>query len=293
MNTKDYTASHFEWDAIPDLGVGIGFRPNFRASLFQNMSAVDFLEITADHYFTSHKGKLEELALLNRHFTLIPHAINLSLGSAEGLDDFYLEQLAALIEEVNPPYWSEHIAFTKAHGIEIGHLSPVPYSQEAIDIFCKNIEKLRSYIRRPLILENITYAFYVPGLEMTETEFITQILQNAEVGLLLDITNLYTNSVNHQFDYKEFLDKIPSQRITQLHFTGGHWQDGVLIDSHGHPTPPEVWQVMEEVLKRQPVKGIILERDENIPPFAELQAELSKARALLKKHHPSLAPFTQ
>lgn len=280
MNAQISSLSYLE--AIPKLGVGIGFRPDFRAELFLKLSSVDFLEITADHYLNSHKAKQEELDLLQNNFCLIPHAINLSLGSADGMDMRYLEQLARLIDKVNPPYWSEHIAFTRVNGIEIGHLSPLPFSNEAIEVLCKNIETVQGVIARPLILENITYAFEIPGSEMPESEFLTKVVEATGTGLLLDATNLYTNSVNHHFDYKKFLASIPCERIIQLHFAGGYWQDDFLVDGHSHPAPPEVYEVMDYIFSLTSVKGVILERDENIPPFAELEKELQKAREIFR-----------
>jgi uncharacterized protein len=268
---------------IPALGVGIGFRPEFRAELLMNQQSADFLEVTADHYLNNHRIKGEELDLLKHHFTLIPHAINLSLGSAEGLDEAYLEKLAKLIDYINPPYWSEHLCFTKAQGLEIGHLAPVPFTNEAIEVFARNIEKARKYISKPLILENITYQFTIPGNEMSETEFIRRIAETCNVGLLLDITNLYINSVNHQFDYQQFLAEIPCERVVQFHFVGGYWHQGMLVDGHAHATNPEIWEVMAYALQVTPVKGLILERDDNFPPYQALANELNQARGLFKK----------
>src|SRR5689334_20175399 len=109
---------------LPALGVGLGFREPFRADLFLQRDKVDFLEITADHYFNASREKMRELDLLAEHFTLIPHGLNLSLGSAEGVDEEYLDAFARLVQRVNPPWWSEHIAFTRAGGVSIGHLAP-------------------------------------------------------------------------------------------------------------------------------------------------------------------------
>ena len=147
---------------IPNLGVGIGFREPFRGQLFLNRSCVDFLEITADHYFDVPPHKEEELNLLADHFTLIPHGLNLSLGSAEGLNENYVKKFVKLIKRLNPPYWSEHIAFTKSGGVEIGHLSPLPFTKEAINVLCRNVEQIRQQIDVPLVLENITYAVNYP-----------------------------------------------------------------------------------------------------------------------------------
>ena len=270
MNFKD----------IPKLGVGLGFREPFRAELFLNQDKVDFLEITADHYLDATPEKMRELDLLKNHFTLIPHGLNLSIGSAEGIDEGYLEKFARLIERVNPPYWSEHICFTKSGGISIGHLAPLPFTNEAIDVIGRNIEKVKKRITTPLVLENITCMMKFPFEDMNEASFIKKVVEENDCGLLLDVTNLYINSANHKYDWREFLDALPLERVVQLHFVGGHKHREILIDSHSHSTPFEIWEVMEEVLKRAPVKGAILERDENIPSFDELIEELETAREI-------------
>lgn len=178
---------------LPTLGVGLGFREPFRSDLFLNRGGVDFLEIVAEHYLDAPPQKEQELELLAAHFPLIPHAINLSLGSAEGLDADYLGKLAALIKQLNPPWWSEHICFTRAGGVDIGHLSPLPYTHEAVEVVCRNIEQARRLIDVPLILENITYMLTVPGGEMTEAQFLAEVVELSDCGLLLDVTNLHIN----------------------------------------------------------------------------------------------------
>lgn len=265
---------------LPTLGVGLGFRKPFKSDLFLNHRRVDFLEIVAEHYLDLLPQQQQELELLAAHFPIIPHAINLSLGSAEGLDTDYLHNLAVLIKRLNPPWWSEHICFTKAGGVDIGHLSPLPYTQEAVEVLCRNIAEVRRWVDVPLILENITYMVTLPAAEMTEAQFLGEVVERSDCGLLLDVTNLYTNAVNYGYDVCDFLEQLPCDRIVQLHFAGGYWHDGVLIDSHSQSTSVEVWQLMDEVISRLPVKGIILERDENLPAFAELAAELQQAREI-------------
>ena len=268
---------------LPILGAGLGFRAPFLSDLFLNRPSVDFLEIMADHYMDASPQKREELDLLQAHFPLIPHGLSLSLGSAEGLDADYLREFAAVVNRLQSPWWSEHIAFTKAGGVDIGHLTPLPYTKEAVTVLCRNIAQAKSKINAPLILENITYAAALPGAEMTEAQFLTEIVERTGCGLLLDITNLYTNSVNHKFDPGAFLDAIPLEKVVQIHFTGGEWERGTLIDSHSRPTPPPVWELMAEVFRRAPVKGAILERDEDLPPFREIADELARARTIGKE----------
>ncbi len=260
------------------LGVGIGFREQFRADIFLHQAEIDFLEITSDHYLDTNNQKLQELDLLKEHFRLIPHSLELSLGSAEGVDEIYLDKLARLVEHINPEWFSDHLCFTKSGGVNIGHLAPVPYTQEAIKIFVQNIAKVKSRIKTPLILENITYSMRFPSSEMSETEFIRRVLEESDCGLLLDVTNLYINSQNFGFDWRRVLDELPLERVVQLHFVGSHKHGNQLIDAHAHKTEDEIWQVFKEVCQRCDVKGAILERDENFPPFTELVEELNTAR---------------
>ncbi len=269
---------------LPRLGVGLGFREPLRADIFLHRAEIDFLEITADHYLDATPEKERELELLAAHFTLIPHALSLSLGSAEGVDPVYLGKLAALVRRINPPWWSEHLAFTRAGGVDIGHLSPLPFSREAADVVSRNIAEVRRQIDAPLILENITYTVELPGSDWGEAEFIAEVLDRSDTGLLLDVTNVFANAVNHGYDARAFLRRLPLERVVQLHFVGGKWHGGLFVDSHSHPTPPAVWDLMEEVLARAPVKGAILERDENLPGWEPLAVELKRARQMGRGH---------
>ena len=155
-------------------------------------------------------------------------------GVPRGSTRRYLDAMADLVARLDPPWWSEHIAYTRAGGVPIGHLAPLPWTREAVDVVARNVERVRRRIRTPLILENITATVVVPGGEMDEAEFVTAVLDRTGCGLLCDVTNLYTNAVNHGLDLDGVLDRWPWDRVVQLHFAGGHWHDGSLIDSHGH-----------------------------------------------------------
>ncbi|MES2570717.1 MAG: DUF692 domain-containing protein [Verrucomicrobiota bacterium] len=265
---------------LPALGVGLGFRAPHLAELFFQRAEIDFLEITADHFLFGSPEKERELRLLADHFTLIPHGLNLSLGSAAGLDMRYAEKFASLVEQLNPPWWSEHLAFTRGGEIEIGHLTPLPFTREAVEAVERNVASMRGLTSKPLILENITCAFHLPGAEMSEGEFLRRVCDATGCGWLLDVTNLYINSRNHGFDPRRWLDDAPLERIVQLHFVGSTHENGRWIDSHARPVEPEIWALLEEVLARSETRGAILERDEQIPPLAELLPELRTLREM-------------
>lgn len=270
--------------AIDALGSGLGYRPQFRADLFANRSRVDFLEIIADHYFDASPEKLAELELLRAHFPIAPHGLDLSIGGADGVDPVYLDKFAGLIERLDPPWWSEHLCFTRAGGVDIGHLAALPYTQEAIDAVARNVETVRKRIKAPLLLENITTVVRVPGAEMEEPEFLTRVLERTGCGWLCDVANLYANSVNFGVDLDAAFERWPWDRLVQIHYAGGRWRQGVLIDSHDAATSEEVWSLYDRIVARAPVKGVILERDERLPEFSELLGEVSRARRTLEAH---------
>ncbi|WP_363349119.1 DUF692 domain-containing protein [Methylocystis echinoides] len=269
---------------IEALGSGLGYRPQFRADLFAHRSQVDFLEIIADHYFDAAPEKLAELDLLRAHFPIVPHGLDLSIGSADGIDPTYLDKFAELIARIDPPWWSEHLCFTRAGGVDIGHLAALPYTQEAIDVVARNVEAVRRRIAAPLLLENITTVVRAPGGEMDEPEFLARVLDRTGCGWLCDVANLYTNAVNQGVDLDATFERWPWDRLVQLHYAGGRWRNGVLIDSHDSATSAAVWDLYDRIVARAPVKGVILERDERLPPFAELLAEVARARGALQEH---------
>ncbi|WP_428989155.1 DUF692 domain-containing protein [Methylocapsa aurea] len=276
---------------IAEIRAGLGYRPQFLADLFAAREAVDIIEVVADHYLDASREKLAELDLLADHFPVVPHGLDLSLGSAEGIDPAYLRKMARLVARLDPPWWSEHLAFTKAGGVAIGHLAALPYTREAAEAVARNVETVRRAIATPLLLENLTAIALVPGAEMDEPAFLTRVLELTGCGWLCDVTNLYTNAVNHGGDLEAALDRgaldrwaldrWPWERVVQFHIAGGRRLRGLLMDSHDAPTPPEIWALLETILPlARNAQAIVLERDENLPPFGALLEEVARARAI-------------
>jgi uncharacterized protein (UPF0276 family) len=182
---------------------------------------------------------------------------------------------------LRPVWFSDHLSVSQAGGIDIGHLAPLSFTQEVVEIVSAKIAALQEKFSVPFLLENITYYFQLPGAEMTEWEFIRRILEGSDCGMLLDLNNLYANAKNHDYDVYEFLDSIPLERVVEIHLAGGLLCDGLYIDTHGHSVSDKVWEYLEFVCRRAAVKGIVLERDQNFPSFEELLAELQRARLIL------------
>ena len=269
---------------LPRLGAGLAYREPFREELLQKQPEVDFVEIIGDHYLDAPPERMDELKQLGEHFTLLPHFTNLSLGSAEGIDPVYLEKIAGLIKRLNPPWWSEHIGFTHAGGVNLGHPAPLPFTQEAVDVMTKNIITARRAIATPLILENVCSPLVWPGAELDEPAFIGAVLTSGGCGMLLDVTNLLTHATNGGGTPADFLARLPLERVVQVHFSGGHESKGRLIESHAQPVSEAVWQLLDTAVARAPVRCICLERDDNLPPLPEMLWEVERARAIGRHH---------
>jgi uncharacterized protein (UPF0276 family) len=263
--------------------VGLGFRDAVRTDVFRNANQIDFLEITADHFFDPKPESNELLKLLASRFPLIPHGLGLSLGSADGLDRGYLNMLKRVVETVQPAWWSEHISFCRVGGIDIGHLTALPKTKATLKCLKENIRVATSEIGAPLILENITQSVEYENDTFDEASFLGEVLDENNCGLLLDVTNLYINSINYRFDAVQVLNRLPRDRIVQLHFVGFDREGDLLKDGHSHSTNLEIWQLLEEVVRYAPVCGAILERDEQFPPFSDILTELANMREIMNR----------
>jgi uncharacterized protein (UPF0276 family) len=266
---------------LPVLGVGIGYRPEIHDQIMEHRDSVDWLELITEHYIQTSPEQAAHATELRADFPLIPHGIEMSIGTEGDLDPDYVTAVAELVEAVQAPWFSDHLSFTQAGGVSLGQLTPVVRTRETAAAIGRKARAAQEAVGVPFLLENITYYVNIEA-ELTEAQFITEVLEHGDCGLLLDMTNVFINSVNHGFDPYEFLSQLPLERVVQIHLAGGEWQDDVMVDSHSHPVHEEVWQLLDHLVQRAPLKGILLERDDNFSSdFDELEGELERARAVL------------
>jgi uncharacterized protein (UPF0276 family) len=223
------------------------------------------------------------LARLGEQFPVIPHGVNLSIGRAGNLDWAYLKELKEVGEISGAPYYSDHLALTSLPGIDLGHLSPVWYTEESLKVVIENVRTVQEYLEKPLILENIAYSLAIPGATIGEPEFFRYLVEATGCGILLDLTNLYLNSVNHKFETQAYLDRFPVERVVQVHLAGGFWQDDFLVDGHSEPVHQESWRLLEDLVRRVALKGAVIERDQNFSDFEGLAVEVAHARKIIRQ----------
>jgi uncharacterized protein (UPF0276 family) len=255
-------------------GVGIGWRPEI-AGYVAGLPGLRFTEVVAESVHT-HAPLPEALAeLLGRGVTVIPHGVKLSLGGAEPIADERAAHLYECAQLLNAPLVSEHIAFVRAGGLEAGHLLPVPRTRESVDAIVANVHRTRTALGGvPLALEPIAALFDWPDPELTEAEFLTEILDRTGCGLLLDIANVYANARNRHESPTALLDELPLERIAYVHVAGGMEHGGFYHDTHTDAIPPEVLTLVKDLCARTTPPALMLERDGDYPPAATLTAEL-------------------
>ncbi len=226
---------------------------------------------------------LRRFAAMRDAVPLLLHGIGLSLGSSEGLDPVRLRQVERAVQALRPPWFSEHIAWTRAGGVDVGHLTPLPFTHEAVQTVARNVETLqRALPGVPLLLENIAYTLPLPGSQMTEPEFVRAVVEAAGTGLLLDLENVHANTLNHGGDALDAIAALPLERVVEVHLAGGLWQEGEYADTHTRPVPEESWALLEWLVPRAPnLAAVIIERDDDLPPFADLLAEVRRAQGIL------------
>ncbi|MFD2690663.1 DUF692 domain-containing protein [Streptomyces phyllanthi] len=289
---------------MKQLGTGIGWRPEIADAVERMAGAgtgagdgtgggttagIDWVEVVAENVCPGHLP--ESLTRLReRGVTVVPHGVSLGLGGADRPDEDRLRALAERAEELGSPLVTEHIAFVRAGGpltaspaLEAGHLLPVPRTRDALDVLCENVRIAQAALPVPLALENIAALISWPGEEMTEGQFLYELADRTGVRLLIDVANLHTNHVNRGEDPAKALDELPVEAIAYVHVAGGFERDGVWHDSHAHPVPQPVLDVLADLASRVTPPGVLLERDENFPEPAELERELTAIRDTVRR----------
>ncbi|MFP1664933.1 DUF692 domain-containing protein [Streptomyces cavourensis] len=269
------------------LGIGIGWRPEIAAEV-EALTGIDWVEAVAENLCADHlPGSL--VRLRERGVTVVPHGVSLGLGGADRPDPERLAGLAARAELLGTPLVTEHIAFVRAGGpltasprLEAGHLLPVPRTRDALDVLCENVRIAQDALPVPLALENIAALISWPDEELTEGQFLAELVERTGVRLLIDVANLHTNHVNRGEDPAKALDELPVEAIAYVHVAGGVEKDGVWHDTHAHPVTAPVLDVLAELRSRVDPPGVLLERDDAFPPGAELAAELETIRGTLR-----------
>lgn len=268
---------------LPTLGVGLGLRAEVAQQTLERTDRIDWLEIISEQYMNAGGASRELLEHAAGVYPIIPHGVNLSIGSTDSINESYKQSLKALVDKLNPPWWSDHLCFTSHGGVYMNELLPLPFTKETAKYVAERGRMMQDFMERPFLFENITFYMRMPGSTMTEAQFLSEVLELSDCGLLLDINNVHVNALNHGFDPFEFLKQIPLERTVQLHMAGHiHAPElNAYVDTHGAPIVEPVFELLKYVVDNTEVKAILLERDQNFPDdFNDILMELDEIRSI-------------
>jgi uncharacterized protein (UPF0276 family) len=269
--------------SFPVHGAGLGLRRSMLSSLTdQATQSVDFWEVAPENWIGVGGRYGHQFRQLTERFPFICHGLSLSIGGPSPLDEAFLHKLKRFLKDHHIRYYSEHLSYCSDDG-HLYDLLPIPFTEEAVFYVASRIRRVQEILEQRIAIENVSY-YAAPGKQLEEADFINAVLQEADCDLLLDVNNIYVNSINHDYDAEAFLLRLPAERIRYLH-VAGHYQEAadLIVDTHGADVIDPVWQLLDKTYQRLGVIPTLLERDFNIPPIADLLREVATIHSLQTK----------
>lgn len=264
----------------PSLGFGLGLRRQYYEAILAERPAVDWFEILTENYLVDGGRPLHYLDRIREHYPMAMHGVSLSIGGTDPLDWDYLGRVKTLAARIEPAWISDHLCWTGVGGRNLHELLPLPYTEEALRHVVERVLRVQDFLGRRILLENVSSYFSYGASHLTEWEFISAIARDADCLLLLDINNIHVSAFNHGFDAHIYLNHVPAQRVQQFHLAGHSRGERCIIDTHDQPVAAGVWDLYRAACARFGAVATLIERDDNMPPLAELLDELDVARGL-------------
>ncbi len=271
---------YFRMLTRPPLGFGLGLRVDHYEEILAGEPPVDWFEVLTENYLVPGGKPLHYLTRIRERYPVAMHGVSLSIGSSTPLDTDYLRRLRALAARIEPEWISDHLCWTGIAGRNTHDLLPLPYTEEALAHVAARVRQVQDFLGRRILLENVSSYVAFRDSRLSEWEFLAEIAARADCLILLDVNNIYVSAVNHGFDPLAYLEAVPAARVQQIHLAGHEDHGDYLVDTHDHPVPDPVWRLYAAALRRLGPISTMIERDDHIPPLAELCAELDAARAL-------------
>jgi hypothetical protein len=259
-------------------GFGIGLRSEHYRDFVAAPQPVEWLEVITENYLVAGGKPLHHLDRIRRDYPMVMHGVSLSIGGSDPLDRTYLQQLCRLAERIQPAWVSDHLCWTGVSSINLHDLLPLPYTEACLRHLVPRVQQVQEMLGQPLVLENVSSYVRYGADEMSEWEFIAELVRRSGCALLLDVNNVHVSSVNHGFVARTFIDALPAAAIRQIHLAGHEDHGAYLIDTHDQPVCDAVWELYAETISRLGPVPTMIERDDHIPPLELLLAELDTAR---------------
>lgn len=270
--------------SCPISGAGLGLRRSFMDELNAlDHEPADFLEVAPENWMEMGGVYGKKFAQFTERYPMVFHGLSLSIGSPAPLDEHFLVRLKKFIEKHNVRCYSEHLSYCSDDG-HLYDLMPIPFTEEAVHHVAKRIRRVQDILERKIVMENVSY-YAAPGQEMAEIDFLNAVLAEADCDLLLDVNNVYVNSINHGYDAETYIKSVPQERIAYLHMAG-HYNEAedLIVDTHGADIVDPVWQLLQTTYAHHGVVPTLLERDFNIPSVESLISEVNQIKHYQDAH---------
>jgi uncharacterized protein (UPF0276 family) len=271
------------FNGFTDYGVGIGLRIPHYQHIFSEKPTVDWFEIISENYMVDGGRPLHVLDQILEQYKVVQHGVSMYFGSAQPLNREHLKRLKTLAHRTKTPWLSDHLCWGSVDGRYTHDLLPIPYTREAVKITAEKVRQVQDYLEIPVVVENVSSYAEFNDSEMTEWQFLNEVVEAADCGILLDVNNIYVSSQNHEFDPFVYLNSVPAERVAQIHIAGHSKYEKYILDTHDHPVIDPVWRLYERAIERCGPVATLLEWDDKIPTFGEVHAEALKANRYLDR----------
>lgn len=278
-------------------GVGLAYRPNVHYETMRHAHEIDVLEVNSVDYIDRYWRLMQDpderlLREAVSTFPCVAHGINMSIGSVEPHDQLHLDQTRKFLEQYGINDFSEHTAFHRMDGNDVLSFIAMPFEEVSLRWLVHKYNAARESLGHSFGLENVSYYFLAPDCQYEEAEFLTELTRRTDCTIMLDVTNVFNNAYNHNYDPIEFIRRLPGDRIKQLHIAGGQKVKGIWLDSHSAPVMDGVWDLLHETLEHTAAETVFLERDSNYHPFEAIMPDVRTARSIFYEHRPDSPPDT-
>ena len=273
-----------KFNGYTDYGIGVGLRVPHYQHILREKPVVDWFEIISENFMVDGGRPLEILDSILEQYRVVQHGVSMYFGSADPLNREHLKKIKRLVKRTNTPWLSDHLCWGSVDGRYTHDLLPMPYTRGVAKVTAEKIRQAQDFLEVPICVENVSSYAEFRQSNLTEWEFLSEVVELADCGMLLDVNNIYVSSQNHSFDPLEYVRNVPHHRIGQIHIAGHTKYEDIILDTHDHPVPDPVWAVYAEAIKLSGPTATLLEWDDRIPSFDEVHREALKAQKFLHEH---------
>src|SRR6202451_4153197 len=270
------------FNGFTDLGIGIGLRVPHYNHILSKKPTVDWFEIISENYMVDAGRPLQILDQIMEQYKIVQHGVSMYFGNATAVDRSHLKRLKELVKRTKTPFLSDHLCWGSVDGTYTHDLLPMPYTFAAAKITAERVRAVRAYLEIPSAVEKVSSYEGFHASEMTEWEFLTEVVERADCGILLDVNNIYVSSKNHNFNPFDYVNFVPADRVAQFHIAGHSKYEKYTLDTHDHPVIDPVWKLYKHAIARTGKTATLLEWDARIPSFDEVHIEALKANQFIE-----------